>query len=194
MAVSMIPARLQVEPADMVAYDRWQDAEGLLDAGTRCRAAWASWRGQWRADRDAALGREAEEPWDRRDWLASLDPFRRKGADQAIRLGSWMGVCSGKRRRPLSAEERAAWWRWRARVLRHDPDVWWALWGLADGAALGLLAARHGRGANGLAAGVDRVLGWLLVELYGPTMVREWHRVEGSRFRLPQSVPPTMAP
>jgi hypothetical protein len=177
VSIAMIPARLQVEPTNMVAYDRWQDAEGLLDASKACRAAWAGWRDTWRRERDAELAQDEHQGEDRQTWLASLDPFRRKGADQAVRLGSWMGTCSGRRGRELAKRERDAWWRWRSRVLRHDPDVWWALWSLADGVPLGLLAVRHGRGARGLAAGVDRALGWLLVELYGATIVRSCHRV-----------------
>lgn len=179
MSIAIIPARLQVEPTSMVAYDRWQDAEGLLDASKRCRAAWGDWRTVWRRERDAELAQVEGEGEDRQTWLASLDPFRRKGADQAVRLGSWMGVCSGRRGRALTQRERDAWWRWRSRVLRHDPDVWWALWSLADGVPLGLLAVRHGRDARTLLAGTDRALGWLLTELYGATIVRSWHRVRG---------------
>ncbi len=183
MSVSSIPARLQMEPADMVAYDRWQDGEGLLDAADACKDAWARYRSQWRAARNVELARTVETH-DRRAWREGLDPYTRKGADRAQRLGAWFGVCSGKRRGELRDDERASYWRWRSRILRHDPDVWWGVWGLVDGEALGSLAMGLNRDPNELAGRVKVGLGWLVCELYGSTLSRNWHRVGGTEIPL----------
>ena len=55
MQTSQVPERFQVDPLDAVAYDRWMDAEGLLDASPGCREAWAVFRAPWRAERDRGL-------------------------------------------------------------------------------------------------------------------------------------------
>lgn len=195
MAVSSIPARLQIEPVDPVAYDRWMDAEGLLDASEGCRDAWMAFKSVWRGARAAELRRELPMVQKPQDWLYGLPRGLQTAANHARDLGSRFGLCGAQQtRRPLSEAKKAAYWRWRSRILRHDPDVWWALFGLLDGTPLGLLAVRHDRPAGHLQRQVEIALGWLLVELghgesYGLTVQHlhsRRHRVEGS------AIPPVL--
>ena len=185
--VSAVPGRFQQEPIDVRSYDRWQDAEGLLDAADGCREAWMAFREAWKGARDADLGRGLGGEPDEGAWPPTSNLGLVTAVALARDLGSRFGLCAARQsRRPLTTARREAWWRWRSRVIRHDPDVWWALWGMVDGQALGLLAARHGRSAGHLQRQVEVALGWLSAEMgYGPLRLHHQdvryprHRVEG---------------
>lgn len=186
MAVSSIPARLQIEPVDPVAYDRWMDAEGMLDASDGCRDAWMAFKSVWRGARAAELRRELPRPPKSEDWLGGLPRGLQTSANHARDLGSRFGLCSAThRKRELTAERRSAFWRWRSRVLRHDPDAWWCLFSLLDGQPLGLLAVRHDRSVQHIEGTVRVALGWLIVELgHGESYGLQVRQMRGGRHRV----------
>jgi hypothetical protein len=58
MLVTVVPAKLRIEPADMRAYDAWQDREGLVDATDAVKLAWGEYRPSWRKLREAEMAAE----------------------------------------------------------------------------------------------------------------------------------------
>lgn len=143
MLVSAIPARLGQEPVDMLAYDRWQDAEGLLDADDAVKAAYGQFRGEWRAARDGEL--RPVEPRLRLGLLDGLDAYELAGRNMAQRFGGRLGLCIRLRGSPLGQRHMERCRAWRARMIRHDADMWLGMWPVIDGEECALVAARCSR-------------------------------------------------
>lgn len=168
--ITTIPARFGREPVDLRGYDRWQDGEGLVDASEACRSAWAAWAPVWREARAVDLARPRPDPPPVR-WYDSLTPRQQHGARRARVIGAAWAMCAAReRRRPLTADERAAWVRWRARVLRADPSLWLALWPLIDGEQISDVAECRGLDEKWLKSASGRCLEWFLDELYPSTI------------------------
>lgn len=88
MLVTVVPAKLRIEPADMRAYDAWQDREGLADAADAVKAAWADYRPGWRKLREADLQAERSQDDRRKVPLACPVPatfWQAHTGDDALR-------------------------------------------------------------------------------------------------------------
>ena len=165
---TIVPNRFRQEPLDAVAYDMWQDHEGLADASKRCRVAWEQYRGEWRRVRKEDLRPVPLDPII--VWL--LTDRERHLVRRARALGSAFAMCHADQRKPsLNSEQRAVWFRWRSRCHRSDVTVWSALWRLVDGEPLVDVAARFDVDPETLGKKVCKQIQWLGYELY-PTTVR----------------------
>lgn len=135
MHTTMLPAKFSLEPIDLVAYDRWMDREALVHCTPAVRAAWALFRPTWRAARAADL---APVAYPAVRVLVDIPPDL---VDAGVAFG-----CATVRRTlgPLTDQERATWFAYRARVLRADPDAWGVLWSVVAGSPLPLVADRYG--------------------------------------------------
>lgn len=168
MQISVVPERFRQEPVDMVAYDAWQDREGLVDASPGVRAAWASWQGEWRAQRRIDLEAEPD------DAPLYAEPMMPEAMARAARA---LGVVVVYGRRPDCGEsERGQWRAWRRRMIQANPDAYWCAVGVLNGAPLAVVAARLGllwRDALGMVisgAALWRAIG---AELAAETETRE---------------------
>lgn len=171
MDITVYPPRLQTEPLSLVAFDSWQDWEGQQDASRECRAAWLVFQSGWKRQRRIDLARELPAE-DVVSWLDTLDKPSAFGARRARALGSAWAMCRAEqKRKPLTSDQRAAWFRWRSRVTRADLTVWQALWALIDGDELADVAARFDTDPERLGLQCAMVLRWLVVELY-PASIR----------------------
>lgn len=173
-----MPQRFRVEPMDMGAFDRWQDREGLADASPDARAAWASWSRQsgWRKLRDQDTKPAPLGPY-KREWLSGLDAWELAGMRKARAVGARHGLCNADQRKgSVPASDLVPWRRWRSRVIRSDPDVWWAVWPLLDGEPLAIVADWHSTEPERLGRAVRLAFRWLALELY-----RERVRQKGVR-------------
>jgi len=178
MSRTVIPARFGQEPIEMAAFDAWQDAEGLADASEAVKAAWRAFKPVWRKARAVDLEPVVER--ERPDWDADLDRWQAAGKARAIEMGRAFGLLHRLRKpKPLSESKRAAWWRWRSRVLRHDPSLWGAIWCVLAGEGTGLVAARINRRAASLEAAICTALSWLSREMYAQQGAIFQHRVRG---------------
>lgn len=164
---TVLPERFRQEPVDMRAYDAWQDREGLQGASEACRAAWAQWREQWRATRRRELAPRQDEPivvW-------ALTNHEQHVVNRARALGAAFGMCrDDQRARPVSPERRKVWLAWRARCIRADLDMWFALWRILDGDQIGLVCARFECDPEILIKKVRKQIQWLSAELYPPKL------------------------
>ncbi len=154
---TVFPTRFQMEPVDVVAFDVWQDREGLEDASPACRAAWAEFRGAWRAARAVDLAKVPEAY--RQEWDAHLDPWEKAGRSQAQALGAWFQLCHAVRgRKRPSARKIFVWGAWKAQMIADSPAAWMAQWALIDGEKLALVARGHELTPSQLGTQVRR--GW----------------------------------
>lgn len=167
MRVSVMPSRLRFAPCDAVAFDVWQDREGLLDASKACRQAWRSFERSWRAVRRHDLA--PQEDGAAIEW--SLTPEQQHIARRARELGAAHALCRATHEiRPLSARRRRAWMAWRSRCQRADLTAWQALWSLLDGEPLGVVAARYSESPERLEKKVCKLFQWLKEELHISTV------------------------
>ena len=124
MLVTVMPDRLK-GACDPMAWDRWQDQEGVVDASDACRAAWQAWRGEWQrvraADLRAPLGRV-------RDWRDDL------AEDQLVAVEALLR-CRG-RRGSTSRRERTRFNRWLSRAERNSPLPLGRVWAALEGGAV----------------------------------------------------------
>jgi len=165
-AVTIYPERFRCEPFDVAGFDRWQDAEGLLDAQNGVAEAWRKFSGEWKAARALDLRRtETEAPL--ANWLAGMDNWEKSGMEQARTIGGSFALCNRIRGvRPLTPAKRKAFRRWQARVIPHAPAVYLAQWPLLDGHELAVVAAWHGEAPVTLGRAVRLCWRWLADELY----------------------------
>jgi len=160
---TVYPAKFQQEPVDLAGFDRWQDWEGLQDATATCRDAWGGFEEQWRVVRRVELGREAARGRDARE-LTFADR-------DAIALASALGRAFGQTYRKgqfvraVSEREREAYWAWRSRVLRADPDVWAMFWLWVGGLDARDVGAPYGVSPRYVVAACALAARWLADDL-----------------------------
>lgn len=148
---TIYPARFQREPVDVAAFDNWQDSEGMMDASPACRAAWEAFRGEWRDARRLDIARQPEP--------VPLVPEPRV-VKRLMRAGRAFGVLNDGPRPLVSDGDKQAWWAFRSRVLRSDPDAWGVLWMIADGQPLPLVAEVYGMHQRSVVAMVEMLNRW----------------------------------
>jgi hypothetical protein len=159
-ATTMMPAQLRAAPCDLVAFDRWQDREGLVDASEALGSAWAAFRPRWRMDRD----RELKRPVDPVSvpLAHGLTRYEQSLAAVARRLGRATGYAPSLRSPRLTALDRRTWEGWRLEALRTDQLGWSLLWRLlGHDDPLGLVAYAAGLSVEVTLARTRRVLGLL---------------------------------
>lgn len=106
---TQVPARFQIDPLDALAYDRWQDREGLQDASDACKVAWKLFEKTWRADRRRTLSRGKCK---RAEWIEGIEVDDLRGACRILAL-----LDQGRNASPVKIEARE---RWEWAVAKYD--------------------------------------------------------------------------